>query len=246
MTWGIALLRFSFRHFSTTTKAFKICLTGAPGVGKGTFGGIIGPHYDIPIISSGDLIRKEIKSGSKLGKEIERINREGHLVSDEIVFAMVRKRLDAGDTNKGFLLDGYPRKVSQAELLEEVHQLDVVLNIALDEDVLTLKAVSRRVCSSCGANYNLAQINRGEIQMPPILPQVEGVCDKCGGTLIQREDDKEDIVRNRLRVYHKNTHPLIKYYSDKNILLNFQVRKGIADAPDLIKLLDAWRQKKQN
>jgi len=231
------------RFFSHVRRPLKLCLVGAPGVGKGTFAAILGPHYGIPAISSGDLVRNEIKLGTKLGKEIDQLNRQGLLVGDQIVFEMVRKRLSEGDTKNGFLLDGFPRKVSQAELLQSIHTLDVVCNISLEEDMLVLKATSRRVCPKCGANYNIANIQRGEISMPPLLPKISGLCDKCGLSLIQRDDDTEEIVRHRLNVYNKNTFPLIDYYKKKNLLVTFEVKRGKADAPRLIETLDSWRNR---
>jgi len=218
-------------------KRLRWCFLGAPGVGKGTFAGRIAPHFNIPTISSGDLIRDEIKRGTKLGQEIKAINDRGQLVGDDIVTRMVSDRLAKPDCAPGFILDGYPRRLSQAELLRSIVGLDMVLNIDLREDVLVQKAISRRVCRNCGKGYNIANIQLGEIKMPPLLPKKDGICDKCGGGLIQRDDDTEAIVRDRLQVYHSQTKPLIDYYNAAKILVSFQVLKGLDDTPRLIDLL---------
>jgi len=229
---------------SDKTKLF-MALMGAPGVGKGTFANKLGPHFGIPNISTGDLIREEIKRGSELGKRLKAITDRGELVGDDIMSEMLRARLAKPDCGKGFLLDGYPRRVSQAESLERIQPLDLVLNITLREDVLVEKISSRRVCNQCGANYNIANIQQGEINMPPLLPKVAGVCDKCGGKeLVQRSDDTVATVRERLGVYKAQTLPLIQFYGQRNLLLNFDVKKGISDLPDILKLLSGYLQGK--
>lgn len=222
----------------------RLGLTGAPGVGKGTFAARIGPHFGIPFISTGDLIRAEIKSGSDLGKRIKQISESGQLVSDEIVADMVRKRLSQPDTDRGFLLDGYPRRLTQADQLAQITPLDVVLNISLREDILIQKMISRRVCDKCGRGYNVADIRQGDIVMPPLLPKVEGKCDTCSGPLVQRRDDTEEVVRRRLEIYQQETKPLLDYYAKQGVLLEFNVKRGIEDTPQLIKMLEDFVNKK--
>jgi adenylate kinase len=193
------------------------------------------------MISTGDIIRAEIKSGSEVGKKVQEIAHVGHLVPDEIVFSLLRKRLSHDDTTHGYILDGFPRRKEQAELLanlEGVSPPNVVVNIGLREDVLITKACARRVCSGCGQGYNLADVRDGEICMPAILPQKENICDNCSGLLIQRDDDVEETVRERLRVYHENAQPLVDFYTAKNLLVDWQVIKGLEDATKLLDTID--------
>lgn len=152
-------------------------IMGAPGVGKGTFAKRLGPHLSIPVISTGDLIRTEIKAGSELGKSFQHINDSGELVPDELVMSMTYARLRKPDCAGGFMLDGFPRTIGQADLLEPVVPVNLVLNIRLPEDLLVEKTVARRVCEGCGQGYNLCSINDGEVVMKPLLPKKEGVCD---------------------------------------------------------------------
>ncbi len=189
MSFGCRLLRMKSVAAAVTSvpvrgvataakKPLRWCFLGAPGVGKGTFAGRVAPHFGIPTISSGDLIREEIKRGTALGASIKATNDAGQLVSDEIVTKMIATRLSQPDTKNGFILDGYPRRVSQAQALSRITPLDLVLNIDLREDILVLKAISRRVCSGCGKGYNVADIQNGDIRMPPLLPKKAGICDK--------------------------------------------------------------------
>jgi len=223
---------------ASKTRPVRLCFLGAPGVGKGTFATRIGPLFKIPAISSGDLVREEIKKNTELGRRIKQINDQGLLVGDDIITEMIRVRLKKSDAAHGFLLDGFPRRVTQAESLNKISKLDLVLNISLREDVLIQKACARRVCASCGKNYNVANIQSGDIQMPPLLPKVAGKCDNCSNGLIQRDDDKEEVVRKRLQVYHSETHPLVQYYLKQGILHTFEVKTGIADLPKILKLLE--------
>lgn len=238
------------RTFASTSASepLYLVLLGAPGVGKGTFAGKIAPHFKIPAISTGDLVRAEIKSNSELGKKIKEINDQGKLVDDSTIIEMLKKRLQQDDTKNGFLLDGFPRRVSQADALKDITKLNAVLNITLREDILINKICSRRVCKTCGTNYNLADINEGEYQMPPMKPKKEGICDKDGGELIQRSDDTEGVVRDRLKEYDEQTHPLVDYYNKQGLLINWPVKKGVADTPQILKLLEDTLedQKKEN
>jgi adenylate kinase len=157
----------------------------------GTFAKLLAPHYGATILSTGDLVRNEIKKGSELGKQIKHLNDSGKLVSDDLITSMLRNALETLPNDQrirsnagkgGFILDGFPRTVPQAQQLSTFQQLDIVLNITLPEEVLVTKAISRRVCSNsaCGKGYNIAHIKLGEIDMPPLLPKKEGVCDKVG------------------------------------------------------------------
>ena len=201
----------------------KIILLGAPGAGKGTYASHISPLLNIPHISTGDLVRAEIKAGSDLGEKVKEYSSKGLLVPDEVITAMLKKRLAEKDAEKGCILDGFPRTIPQADMLGTIAAVDLVINIELDEDIIVQKIAGRRVCRQCGDIYNVADINKGDLRMPPLLPHVDGVCDKCGGELYQRNDDKESVVVDRLKIYHEQTAPLIEYYRKKGLLKDFQV-----------------------
>jgi adenylate kinase len=188
---------------------------GLPGAGKGTQAERIVEKYGIPHISTGDMFRAAIKEETPLGLEAKSYMDAGNLVPDEVTIGIVRDRLSKKDCEKGFLLDGFPRTVAQAEALEEITQelsrkIDYVLNISVDSDKLMQRLTGRRICQTCGSTYHV-------IFNPP---KVEGVCDKDGGTLIQRQDDNEETVRNRLDVNMKQAKPLLDFYGDKGYLKN--------------------------
>ena len=215
----------------------RFALLGAPGVGKGTYARYIGPHYSIPFISTGDLVRAEIASQSALGASIKAATNRGELLDDDVVLSLLSARLHAADCANGFLLDGYPRRVSQAERLSQLYRLDLVINLVLREDILVRKLSARRVCSGCGKNYNVADINDGEYVMPPLLPKQHNRCDVCGGELVQRSDDTERVVRDRLAIYERETHPLVSHYEREGVLVKFEVKKGVADVPRLLQTI---------
>ncbi len=211
---------------------------GPPGVGKGTYASRAGPQLGIPHISTGDIFRAEVKSGSELGNRVKGIMDSGGLVSDKIVIEVLKKRLGQEDARKGFILDGFPRTIPQAEALDGVTSINAVMNIDLPEDIIVEKISARRICRNCGDLYNVADINRNGIRMPPMLPKVEGKCDKCGGELYQRDDDKVDVVKERLDAYKKQTSPLIDYYRDKRILIDFRPTAGPDEmVPKIVELL---------
>ncbi|ANX10562.1 adenylate kinase [Fictibacillus halophilus] len=192
-----------------------LVLMGLPGAGKGTQAERIVEKYGIPHISTGDMFRAAIKEETPLGLEAKSYMDAGNLVPDEVTIGIVRDRLSKKDCEKGFLLDGFPRTVAQAEALEEITQelsrkIDYVLNISVDSDKLMQRLTGRRICQTCGSTYHV-------IFNPP---KVEGVCDKDGGTLIQRQDDNEETVRNRLDVNMKQAKPLLDFYGDKGYLKN--------------------------
>jgi len=215
----------------------NLIFLGPPGVGKGTYASRISPLLGIPHISTGDMLRNEVKRGSDLGKRANEFMAKGLLVPDEIVFEMLKKRLQQQDARKGFILDGFPRTLPQAKLLEKITTIDRIININLREQVLIQKIAARRICRKCGEIYNIADIREGEIHLPPLLPKKEGVCD-CGGELYQRDDDKEDVVRERLEVYKKQTQPLIDFYRKQGILKDFQVTAGPEQmVPKIIELI---------
>ncbi|MDA8215944.1 MAG: adenylate kinase [Nitrospiraceae bacterium] len=191
----------------------RLVLLGAPGAGKGTQAKILVGKYGIPQISTGDLLRAAVAAGTPLGKEAKSYMDKGELVPDSVVLGMVEERLKQDDCKKGYILDGFPRNTKQAETLDSMlSSLNMALTAALSVDVpfedLMKRLTGRRTCKACGQMYNV-YFN---------APKKEGVCDKCGGELFQRDDDKEDTIKKRLEVYNAQTAPLIDYYGKKNIL----------------------------
>ena len=191
----------------------KLILLGAPGAGKGTQAEIICDKLSIPAISTGNIIRAALKNGTEMGMKAKSYMDEGKLVPDEIVADMVGKRLAEDDCKNGFILDGFPRTVPQAELLEQVMgkinmKLDAVVLFDAPEDLLLQRLTARLTCRSCGASFNKLFA----------LPKTEGVCDHCQGELYQRSDDSMETAQNRLKVYHEQTSPLIEFYIGKNLL----------------------------
>jgi len=200
----------------------RLVLLGPPGAGKGTQASVITERYEIPHISTGDILRSNIKQGTELGKKANEYMDKGLLVPDDLVVSLVKKRLLEDDCKDGFLLDGFPRTVKQADILDEELtnmqlKLDKVINIDVDEDVLIDRAVGRRVCKKCGATYHI-KYN---------IPKEENKCDICGNNLFQRDDDKKETVAERIKVYTKNTKPLIDYYEEKNLILNVNGNQSI-------------------
>ncbi len=193
--------------------ALRIVLLGPPGAGKGTHAKILSERYRIPHISTGDILRSHIKSETPLGKKAQSFIDNGKLVPDDLVIEMVNHRLENPDVKNGFILDGFPRTVEQAKalgaLLEERKiPLSFVLEFDTSEEVIIFRLSGRRTCPKCGANYHLQNI----------VPKQDGICDQCQTALIQRKDDTIDTIRERLKVYHEQTEPLVKFYKDKKLL----------------------------
>lgn len=191
----------------------SIILLGAPGAGKGTNAKKICAKLNIPHISTGDMFREAIKNKTPLGELANSYISQGLLVPDEVTIGLVKERLSKDDCKEGFLLDGFPRTIPQAEALEEIgtelkRPVNYVINIVVPENVLVERITGRRVCKSCGAPYHVKN-------MPP---KVDGVCDLCGGELIQRKDDNIETLKARLDEYHNNTTPLVKFYANANLL----------------------------
>lgn len=191
----------------------RLILLGPPGAGKGTQAKRVIEEFDIPHISTGDIFRKNIKEKTELGQKVEGLLAEGKLVPDELTIEIVWDRLDQEDCKNGFLLDGFPRTIPQAEALDEGLakrglKLDRVLNIDVDKDSLVKRLSGRRVCPSCGASYH--------IDNNP--PKVEGICDVCQTPVIQREDDKEQTVLDRIKVYDSQTKPLVDFYNKQDLV----------------------------
>ena len=202
----------------------KIILMGPPGAGKGTQAEKLVDLYQIPHISTGDMFRKAQKDGTELGLKAKSYMDQGQLVPDEVTVGIVKERLAEADCKEGFLLDGFPRTVQQADALDTIlaeldMALDCVVNIEVDKAFLVDRLTGRRVCRTCGATYHIA--NKA--------PKVEGVCDKCGGELYQRGDDTIETVSNRLDVYEAQTAPLIDYYKSKGIMSSIDGSKSMED-----------------
>ncbi|RUM33139.1 MAG: adenylate kinase [Archaeoglobus sp.] len=200
----------------------NLILLGPPGSGKGTQAKLIVEKYGIPQISTGDMLRDAVAQGTELGKEAKKYMDAGQLVPDEVVIGIVKERLQQPDCEKGFILDGFPRTIPQAEALDKMLEelgknIDAVINIQVPEEEVVKRIVNRRSCRNCGAVYHL-------IYNPP---KEDNKCDKCGGELYQRDDDKEETVRQRYKVYKEQTEPLVEYYEKKGILYNVDGTKNI-------------------
>ncbi|MBI5674570.1 MAG: adenylate kinase [Nitrospirae bacterium] len=202
----------------------RLVLLGAPGAGKGTQAKKLIEKHSIPQISTGDILRKAVADGTPLGKEAKVIMDSGGLVSDKIVLGLVQERLKQDDCKKGYILDGFPRNTAQAEALDKILSgmgapLTVALSVDVDKDVLMKRLTGRRTCKSCQQMYNIYFS----------APKKEGVCDKCGGALFQRDDDKEETIKKRLDVYDTQTAPLFDYYGKKGILKSVKGTGSIDD-----------------
>lgn len=212
----------------------RLVLLGPPGAGKGTQASAITKKYNIPHISTGDIFRLNIKEGTDLGKKAKEYMDKGLLVPDDIVVSIVKDRLTKDDCKDGFLLDGFPRTVNQADALDiELEKmgfkLDKVINIDVEKDELINRAIGRRICKKCGATYH--------VEFNP--PKQSGKCDVCGEGLYQRDDDTEETVSRRIEVYLKETKPLIDYYTKKGIILNIDGKQSIEKVyEDIVKSLE--------
>lgn len=188
----------------------KLIFLGPPGAGKGTLAKIVSEQYSVPQISTGDLFRSAVKEGTELGIEAKRIMKKGELVPDSLTVELVKERLALSDAATGYILDGFPRTIPQADSLAEFERLDSVINFTLDDETVIKRLSGRRICRSCGAIYHI-------VNMPATR---EGICDRCQGQLYIRDDDQIDSIKNRLEVYKKQTEPLINYYLEKGLLKN--------------------------
>jgi adenylate kinase len=197
--------------------SMKLVIFGPPSAGKGTQAQKLSKQYGIPQVATGDLLRKAVADKTPLGLKIKSYLDQGKLGPDEVIVQLIKERVAKPDCKKGFLLDGFPRTMGQAKELERMTDIDLVLSIVVDFEALVERAVGRRTCPKCSAVYH--------IKFNP--PMNEGECEKCGSKLIQRDDDKEDTVRNRLSVYQEQTAPLIEYYRKKGKLVDIDGSGGI-------------------
>lgn len=199
---------------------------GPPGAGKGSLAVKVAEAYKIPHISTGDIFRAAIKNQTELGKKVKAIIDSGALVSDEITSELVKDRIAQDDTKNGFILDGFPRTIPQAEMFTNICSDVTVVNFQIADEVVIKRLSTRRVCKKCGANYNI-------LTLPP---KKEGVCDACGGELYQRDDDKQESIMHRMEVYREQTEPLIDFYRKKGQL------KDIDGATETAKLLEEFKK----
>ncbi len=194
----------------------NVILLGAPGAGKGTQAVRIAAAMNIPHISTGDIFRKNIKEKTPLGLKAKSYIDRGQLVPDEVVVEIVQQRIDEDDCKNGFLLDGFPRTIAQAEALDRLTNIDNVINLEVDLDKLVDRITGRRVCEKCGESYHVST-------------KKDDICEKCGGKLIQRADDTEETVKSRLNVYKNETAPLINFYKNQGVLKNVDGMKSIEE-----------------
>lgn len=194
----------------------NVILLGAPGAGKGTQAVRIAAAMNIPHISTGDIFRKNIKEKTPVGLKAKSYIDRGQLVPDEVVVEIVQQRIDEDDCKNGFLLDGFPRTIAQAEALDRLTNIDYVINLEVDLDKLVDRITGRRVCEKCGESYHVST-------------KKDDICEKCGGKLIQRADDTEETVKSRLNVYKNETAPLINFYKKQGVLKNVDGMKSIEE-----------------
>ena len=203
----------------------NLILLGAPGAGKGTQAEKICEKYGIPAVSTGNIIREALKNGTDMGLKAKSYIEAGALVPDEVVIGIIKERLAEDDCKNGFILDGFPRTIPQAEALDSMGiNIDRVVDIEVPDEKITARLSGRRVCLKCGATYHLEYKK----------PQKEGVCDVCGEELVQRKDDKPETVIDRLRVYHEQTEPLKDYYAATGKLVTVEGQEDVADTTALV------------
>ena len=203
----------------------KLILLGAPGAGKGTQADILCKELDIPTISTGNILRAAIKNGTPTGMKAKAYMDEGKLVPDEVIIGIITERVAEEDCTNGYILDGVPRTIAQAEALEKAGIVfDDVVSIEISDEVIMERMSGRRVCEHCGASYHLVAVP----------PKQEGVCDKCGGKLVQRKDDAPETVKARLEVYHKETEPLKAFYAQRGLLKSVENQPSVAETSQAI------------
>lgn len=198
----------------------KLIILAAPGAGKGTQAEALSKHFAIPTISTGAILRKNIADGTELGEIAAKYINDGKFIPDDIMIDVVKNRLSEDDCKNGFILDGFPRTINQAEALEAAHiGIDAVLTIEVKDSEIIERLSGRLECKACGSSYHKEHKK----------PKVDGVCDNCGGALTTRADDKPEIIKERLETYYKQTAPLIKFYEERNMLKTAVGQKNIAD-----------------
>ncbi len=212
----------------------KLIIMGPQGSGKGTYSSRMAPKLnDIPVISMGDLLRAA-RDDEEFGETIREAQEKGVLVSNEIVIGILKKRLEQEDAQEGFILDGFPRSLEQAEALEEITDIDATINLVVSREVSIARLSSRVQCKNCGKIYNKLYLK----------PQVEGICDECGGELYQRDDDKPEAIEQRLKVYEEKTQPLIDFYNEKGIKIDIECKSvDIPPEVQVEKIMNALKER---
>ncbi len=180
---------------------------GAPGAGKGTYSSRLQAKLDLGVIATGDIFREIVKQDTELGKKVKTYLEKGQLVPDEVVVEVLKEKLSKLDNKKGFILDGFPRTLAQAKILDSLAKIDVILLLMVPDWIIIERLSSRRICKNCGTVYNTRFLK----------PKVEGICDKCGGQLYQRSDDNPEVIKNRLQVYQEQTSPLLQFFKEKKV-----------------------------
>jgi len=208
----------------------NLFIFGPPGSGKGTYASRLAPKLGITLIVMGDVFRKLLKEDTPIGREVKKIYDAGGLQSDELTIKIFKNEIEKPEAKKGFIVDGFPRTIEQAKTLIELVDADLIINLIMPEKILIEKITARRVCKNCGDIYNVADIHETidgvEYILPPMNPKKAGICDKCSGELIQRNDDKPETVKERLKVYEKQSKPVIKYLKGKVKFLDIKVTRG--------------------
>ena len=197
----------------------KIIFLGPPGSGKGSYASRLSPIMEIPHISTGDLFRENMKNKTELGIEANKYIEKGDLVPDEITIRMLKERIERPDCKNGFFLDGFPRTIAQANALEKIAKIHKVLNFVATDETIIHRLGGRRICKKCGAIYHITELKS----------KIEGICDKCGGEPYQRKDDMPEVIKERLKVYEKQTKPLIDYYTEKKLIANINANPVFRD-----------------
>ncbi|MEE3333607.1 MAG: adenylate kinase [Ruminococcus sp.] len=203
----------------------NIIMLGAPGAGKGTQAAVLCEKLNIPTISTGNIIREALKNGTEMGLKAKSFMDAGQLVPDEVVIGIVRDRLQEDDCKNGYILDGFPRTIPQAEALDEMGaDINCVIDIEVADEVIVNRLSGRRVCENCGRPYHIESLK----------PKKDGVCDDCNGALVQRKDDQIDTIKNRLDIYHKETEPLVKYYEKQGKLVVVEGKDTVAATTEAV------------
>lgn len=217
-------------------RKLKAIIFGAPGAGKGTYGSRIKEKLGVEVIATGDIFRELLKENSELGKKVKGYVEKGLLVPDEVVVAVLKQRLSQIPKGKGFILDGFPRTLNQAKILEGITKIDAIIVLDVPDEIIIERLSSRRICKNCGSVYNVRFLK----------PKVEGVCDKCGGTLYQRPDDNPEVIKKRLQVYTEQTKPLLEYYKQEKMPVISSTTTSLEQKPEPIvdRLIEELKKRK--
>lgn len=211
----------------------NIIMLGAPGAGKGTIASMMREHYNLPHISTGDIFRANLKENTELGKLAKTYMDKGALVPDDVTIKMMVDRLTKDDCKNGYILDGFPRTIAQAEGLSDTlnklnSKIDLVILVDASDEKIAKRLMGRRVCEKCGETFHIETLK----------PKVDGICDKCGSKLIQRKDDTKEVIMDRLKTYHESTEPLVEYYTKQNLVKS--ISGFIGDKTEIIKIIDGF------